>query len=162
MKPTDGIHIKEKRPKGKGSFDYLLKRIDENIKTVRDMRDVWDVVEPDLLEAFNYTFSMRNPSGWQGLSAKYLDYKRRHGYPDTIGILTGALKEAMTESANIKKARKYLSWGMGSGVTGHKGRPVEDYAGYFNRKRPIFTYVRTFYHKITKKVLKAIRTKGWT
>jgi len=158
------IHIQEKRPTGSGTIKYVINQIESMSARTDDMTEFWKAATPDIKKAMKYTFSQGNPSGWAGLSAKYMKWKVDNGYPVTTGIMTGALKKAVTDDAiieykpremtyrlnpNVRSTRSSKSSNMIKRALGMRDvKSVGDYAGYFNDKRSIFSYAREFVSKL--------------
>ena len=63
---------------------------------------------------------------WKALSPKYAAWKQRHGYPDLIGTLTGALSRSIFKELNVARATVAV------------GSQGVEYAQYFNAVRSIF------------------------
>ena len=156
MPSTDkGFTIKEKNPNGKHSVMALQKFIDDVDKRAGDMRPVWDAITPDMKQSLKFEFSNANPNSWTGLEQKYVRWKRKQGYPDTIGIATGALKGSLTDTPKIKKRKKFMRWSPG----GSDGRKVKPYAKHFDHykdgtpKRPIFGHTVKFIARTVRKAV---------
>ena len=146
--------IREKKPSGKGSIEYIIRRINDGVKKTDNLRDVWNILEPDIKDSMRYEFSNSNPNKWERLNDKYKQWKKKKGYPITIGILTGALKKASTDSAVMKKQRKKFLYSVNMSIRGYKGKATGDYAEYFNNKRPLFGYTKNFINNIYKEAVR--------
>lgn len=145
---ADGFVIKEKYPDGKNSVKTLVDLINKSEKLADDGRPLWAELLQPIEDAMKYEFSAANPNNWPGLKPEYVNWKRSKGFPDTIGIMDGALKRAATSEAMTDLTKSALTWGVNPNVTGNKGRPVGDYAKYFHYKtkhtpaRPLFGFTK--------------------
>jgi len=154
------ITVKEKSPSGKNSFVAVSKWLNDNTyKMATDTPALWAQLKPEIKQAMAYTFSDANPAGWPGLKPSYVRWKAKFGFPGTIGVMTGALKESVTNQAKVSESSKYLNWALGS-VTNEFGENTKIYGPKFNERRPIFKYARKFLKGIFRKVLKDFVTKG--
>lgn len=150
MAKEQGIIIKEKYPDGKNSVKSIVDLIDRSEKLADDGRPLWAELLQPIEDAMSYEFSHANPNNWPGLKPETIDWKRSKGFPDTIGIMDGALKRASTNEAVIDSTKEALLWGVNPNVTGYKGAPVGDYAQYFNDgsqdgtnpARPLFGFTK--------------------
>lgn len=147
---SDGIQIQEAQPDGAGSYKALLDCMLNSVKRSDDMSDTFRELVPEIQELIKYEFSQSNPAGWDPLTAKYVKWKQDHGYPVTIGIMTGALRDALTDSAVVDIQPKELNYKLNEGVAGYKGKTTGSYAKWFNKHRKIMKYVR----KIMKERIK--------
>jgi len=157
----EGIQIVEKRPKGAGSFREVRNWLQDAEKTVKDTGPIWDALIPLIRQGMRFEFSGANPNAWPGLSDKYLKWKISKGYPATIGILTGGLKQSLTDDAVIKKARKKLTWGANLSIPGYGGKTVLEYGWRFNIKRPIYKYTLGFIKRNVLQRAKRHILKKW-
>jgi hypothetical protein len=129
----DAIRIFEPEPDGKNSFNALMERMNQVAKRSDDMSDTFKELTPGIRDEFRYEFSDDNPAGWKELSSRYWFWKKNQGYPTTIGIMTGALKSAVTDNADVTIGQKEMVYAVNDSV---------DYAQDFNEVRKIFPYVR--------------------
>lgn len=166
-----GFVIKEKYPDGKNSVKAMLDVINKSEDLANDGRSLWAELLQPIEDAMKYEFSDANPNNWPGLKADtgYVDWKRSKGYPVTIGIMSGALKRASTSEAVVKQTKDALNWGVNPDVRGYKGKPVGDYAEYFNDKtenspaRPLFGFTRKWVKdNIINEAVKLWVKIGWS
>lgn len=163
------IKIIEAHPNGENSFKYIFDRLDKAEKNSSDMRDVWSVIIPQIRQAERYAFSEANPSGWAGLDDRYKAWKAKKGYPTTIGIRTGALKEAATSKAITKLKKKSLEYRVNPHVVARergatkkmKMTRVGQYMHYFDGKRPVFEYARDYINNFMKKTAAEYIKQGY-
>jgi len=148
-----GFVIREKNPNGKHSVAALQGFVSDVNKRAADLRPVWDAITPDMKQSLKFEFSNANPNGWAGLEQKYVSWKRKQGYPDTIGIMTGALKKSLTQTPKIKKRKKFMIWKPDGNVEGFEGKKVKTYMGFFNAKRPIFGHTVKFIARTVRKAV---------
>jgi len=148
-----GFVIREKEPTGDTSVAALQGFVSDVNKRAADLRPVWDAITPDMKQALKFEFSAANPNSWAGLEQKYVRWKRKQGYPDTIGIATGALKSSLTDTPKIRKRKKSMRWRPDGNVEGRDGRKVKTYMGFFNRKRPIFGHTVKFIARTVRKAV---------
>lgn len=157
-----GFVIKEKAPDGPGSQKKVIEWIDTGTNSMTDGAiHLWPLLRPVIEQGVKYEFSDDNPNVWTPLKPRYLAWKRKKGFPDTIGIMTGALKQAATTDAIIKENKDYLNWQVSPNVSGYKGKKTGEYAQYFARKRPLFKYTITFLSDQLRKVFKQWVALGW-
>lgn len=100
----------------------------------QNTRDLWDIVVPIIREKTAEEFTDDNPNRWKELSPRYLEWKRAMGYPDTIGVATGLLRDTAINTQDIFYGDRELRY------------QVKDSPGYFqdfHSKRPLFGYTRT-------------------
>src|SRR4030042_1380412 len=145
----------EKRPVWRGSFQYIINKLGELKRGSDDMTDVWRAITPDIKEIMAYTFSDANPNKWSKLTAKYRNWKIKHGYPATIGILTGALKKSLVDDPDIKLLKQKMIYKYNENITGYGGKKTSDFAEYFNAKRNVMSYPRVKLNEIIKRAAKA-------
>jgi hypothetical protein len=133
--------IREKHPGGAHSVSAIIKLIDGQERFYDNALLLWELLQPEINKSIKYEFSVANPNSWTRLKAGTVKNKRRLGFPDTIGVMSGTLKDAMTDDAKIKKSKKKLRWGINENLRGWKGKSVSDYAyafhyGYSKRNQP--------------------------
>lgn len=75
-----------------------------------DLSPVFKSIQPDIKKSVEQEFSDRNPNMWQELSDKYKAWKINHGYPSTIGVMSGNLKWGATDGAIIDIKKKQMTW----------------------------------------------------
>jgi hypothetical protein len=148
------FEIYEIKPGGRSMIDSLVKRMGDMSRRSDDVSEALGGIVEYMRKEFGYEFSGSNPAGWDALISKYRSWKAAHGYPVTIGILSGGLKEAMTGDAIVDIGPRKLTYEMNAGTIGFKGRSVGDYAKYFNASRPITKYVSG---KVREKVRTAVK-----
>jgi len=151
------IKIQAKKPGGKATFEYIIARLEKGARDASDMKDVFSVITPWIKDTMRHVFSEANPAGWAKLTTKYRAWKAKKGYPVTIGIMTGALRTAVSTKAITKYKKKSMLYqlnpavsGMQRGTAKSRNVRVREYAKYFNRKRPIFEYAKEFLNKKIK------------
>ncbi len=156
------IRIYEKKASGSASFDEVKRWIENIAKRADDARDPFTAIAKDTKEALTYSFSNSNPSKWAAISDSYKSWKSKHGYPVTIGIMTGALKSAMTDQAKVTIEKKRFIYGLNENVTNpYSKKKTGEYATKFNEDRNILDWSRKL---IQRNVNKAMREKilaGW-
>jgi hypothetical protein len=151
------MEIREKRPDGRGSVKEVRKWISAIDKNMSDATPLWKSLTPGIKQALRFTFSDSNPSAWPMTTQKHRDWKTRHGFPATVGVMTEALKEAFSETPEIMTTKKKLEYTFDKSRSGYKGKPVIEYAWRFNEKRPILKYTMTW---LRKRVLD-VAVKTW-
>lgn len=145
------IKIIEKNPSGRESIKAMLDFLRNTEKRSEDVSDVFRSIEPLIKEKLKYEFSEANPAGWDGLKPKYKAWKAKNGYPTTIGILTGTLKEAATRSAKVEVYPQKMIYDVNPNLTNSlTGKSTGDYMGHFNSRRTILPYAREYIQKIIK------------
>lgn len=110
-------------------------------KGTSDARPLWTSMTPQIIEFVNFQFNEGSDTGkrWKRLTPRYKKWKVRHGFSPMIGIKAGRLKEAAGSKAIKRSTRTSLSWAVNHSVaTSVRGK---EYAGHFNRKRPIYRNV---------------------
>lgn len=113
-----------------------------------NLDSLWNKIIPIMKDQVKYEFSDANPNRWKALSKTYKKWKEEHGYPSTIGVRKGTLKDAATNNAVIKKSKKYMEYGVDT------DRVVENgikYAFEFNKKREIFKYTHRYMDHLVDK-----------
>jgi hypothetical protein len=154
------IWFSERYPNGEGSIKKILEWIDNVQTTIEDGTIVWDEMIPLIKDALKYEFSEANPNNWAPLRKKYVDWKRRKGYPDTIGVMTEALKKSLTERGISEAQKNLLKWKSDPTVEGYKKRKVGTYAQYFDDKRKVFKFTKQYLRKnVIEKISAAWREK---
>lgn len=101
----------------------------------QNTRDLWNKVVPVIKEAATLELSDANPNRWKPLSQKYLLWKKSKGYPSTIGVRTGFLKESTLEHPDIVYADKSMEYR----VVDSKG-----YFQFFHARRPLFKHTTNY------------------
>jgi len=160
-KPGQAFQIVEKHPNGENSFTDVFNWVEDIKKTVSDTGAVWKTLKPLIKDSLKYEFSGANPNNWPGLSPSYIAWKTEKGFPTTIGVRTGALKESLTESAKVKETKSKLIWGANLSITGWPAQPVSEYGWKFNLKRPIYKYTKKFLNKNIKQKVVDTWLKLW-
>lgn len=152
---ADGIRIVEAEPNGEKSFKAFFDRMTYSKEKSDDMSPVFSEIIPEIQAEFRYEFSDANPADWKALTARYERWKIKNGFPVTIGIMTGALKDAITDSATVKIDKKSMVYAVNESISGYKGKLVGNYAKYFDRRRKIFPHVRDVFKKRIKDAVAA-------
>jgi len=155
------IEIKEIKPSGRSVINHLIERMGDMSRRSDDVSEALGKIREYMRDAFKHEFSSANPAGWKALTAKYKNWKASHGYPVTIGIMTGALKDAMTSDAIIDIGPKSLTYQMNAGTIGYKGKPVGEYAKYFNGGRPVVPHVADAVRGKIREAVRAAVKKGY-
>jgi hypothetical protein len=155
------IEIKEIKPGGRSVINHLMERMADMSRRSDDVSEALGKIREYMRDEFKYEFSSANPAGWSALTAKYKSWKAAHGYPVTIGIMTGALKDAMTTSAIVDIGPKSLLYKINDGVIGYKGKSVGEYAKYFNGRRPIVPHVADRVRGRIKEAVKSVIKQGY-
>lgn len=151
------MKIVEKRPDGRGSMKEVRKWISAIDTNMSDASPLYRALEPGIRQALRYTFSDANPSGWPATSQKHRDWKAKHGFPTTTGVMTEALKDSWVETPTVKISKKRLNYAFDKSRSGYKGRAVVDYIIPFNRFRNILGYTRGW----LEKTVVATAIKSW-
>lgn len=139
------LKIVEQNPGGKGSIVSAMRWIDRFGEYASDARNLWPDLEPDVEKSVKYEFSDANPNDWKPLSVNYLRWKRRMGFPDTIGVATGTLKMAATDQAVKDHTAQRMRWSVNTTVqNAFEHVSVGEYAYKFHAKRPIFGKTKDF------------------
>lgn len=156
------IKIHEKNPSGRESIKALLDTMIRAQGAADDVSSAFRSVAPLVKEKLRYTFSEANPAGWAGLKPKYRAWKVKHGYPVTIGILSGTLKSAATDQAEIEIGPVKMIYAVNDSLTNPvTSKLTGDYAGYFDEKRPIFGHVKPYVQGIVRQAVKKAVAAGW-
>lgn len=143
--------IVEKVPNSKSSVKAALEWVGTPLYKSEDATALWEKLIPELRQSVAYEFSDANPNSWAELSPGYLEEKRELGWPETIGVATGALKRAVTVNAEIIAAKDHLTWGVNDNEPGHDGMKVGEYAYDFHGTRPIFQKTKSFLRSVFKR-----------
>jgi hypothetical protein len=135
----------EPAPEKGGSIKHFHNWINDVEKAIDDSKDLWKLLDSDIVKAVNYEFSEANPNSWKQLSQAYFTEKTAKGFPETIGVRTGSLKRAAAEDAIREYGKGVLGWAVNNNVTAGafgslKNLRTGDYAEEFNELRPIFVY----------------------
>ena len=157
----DVIRIFEKEAQGGSMFETLVNRMQDGSRRSDDMRDTFLEIAGQIKDELTYEFSEANPAGWGDLSDKYKQWKTRHGYPVTIGIMTGALKESLTDSAVIDAQPKRLTYTYNESTRNAKGQSVGEYAKFFNAEREIMPHIKDRINEITKDAVAEAVNQGF-
>ena len=148
---------------GEDSLASLKKWFDDFSKDVSDTRSIWRDLTPDIKNAIDTEFSDSNPNGWDSLQASYKATKIRQGFPATIGVRTGSLRDAASKYAKIVFKPLGLNWALNENVSSGqfgslKNMTTGDYAKYFNDEeyqgREIYVYTLKWLSNIGKKAVK--------
>lgn len=95
-----------------------------------DARPLWLAMIPRIREFVADEFSGSNPNKWPALTPKYRHWKAKKGFPHWIGVMTGTMKEAANEKAEIDLQPTYMTWKLNpNNALSKKGYP---YANVFN------------------------------
>jgi len=141
--------IYEADPTGEHSFAAIKQHIEEGVKSSEEMEEVFIAISKDIRLALVYSFSEANPNNWEAITAKYREWKTEHGYPETIGIMTGALKKSLTEDAVVETTKKSLLYTYNEEeINPRTEKTVGEYAIYFNNKREIMGFAESFIQEI--------------
>ncbi|PKL35870.1 MAG: hypothetical protein CVV44_20350 [Spirochaetae bacterium HGW-Spirochaetae-1] len=147
--------IIEQAPNSKTSLKAAQEWVGTPLHRSQDAQGLYEQLVPELRQAVAYGFSDANPNNWAELSPGWLDEKRERGWPETIGVATGALKRAATVNAQIAVTKTHLTWGINENESspGHgiDGWTVGDYARDFHAVRPIFKSTMAFLRSVYKK-----------
>lgn len=155
------IKIKEKNPSGRNSIRAVAARLAKGSQRSDDVSDVFREITPYVKSVLKYTFSNANPSQWDAISDKYIAWKTKHGYPATIGIMTGAMKEAVSDSAKIEIGRLKFVYSINTSQANPRGGTVGSYAYYFNKKRNIMDYAKIRIRGTIKQAVKKSIADGF-
>jgi len=147
------------KPHGKDSLDSLKKWFDDFTKDVSDTRSIWKDLTPDIKNAIDSEFSDSNPNGWDSLQASYKATKIRQGFPPTIGVRTGSLRDAASKYAKVVFKPLGLNWELNENISSGqfgslKNMTTGDYAKYFDKKREIYVYTLKWLEGIGKQAVK--------
>lgn len=148
------MKIVEKRPDREGSIKAVIGYIEGKGTFFSSGKRLWKLLIPDIRQSVRYEFSDANPNVWKSLNTKYLDWKTQHGFASTIGVMTGTLKRALTDRADITIEKKKLVWAVNENLRGWEGKRVGAYAKYFHKKRPIFQATRLYLKRTLLSALK--------
>ena len=147
---------------GKDSLASLKKWFDDFSKDVSDTRSIWDDLTPDIKNAVDSEFSDSNPNKWDAIQASYKATKVRQGFPATIGVRTGSLRDAASKYAEIVYKPLGLNWALNENISSGQFGSLEnkttgDYAKYFNDEeyqgRTIYVYTLKWLEDIGKKAV---------
>lgn len=132
-----------------------LRRVGEK---VGDSRPFFEkMYKEGFLEGMSETFANENRGRWEPLTPKYRAWKRKKGYPDRIGVRTGAMRDSLTTKGAPNAVLKI------SGNSAQFGTSVK-YAHFFHRRRPLLDIAREHIVKWIERELRQkeyfIRTKG--
>jgi hypothetical protein len=131
------IKVVEKNPSGRNSIEAIKRNIRNGAVRTDDMSMAFREIVPEIQDLLRYTFSDANASDWQPLKDSYRNWKIKHGYPATIGIRTGDLKKSVSDAAKVEIGKQKMRYSYNTSIGS-----VENYAGYFNKRRPIMDYAR--------------------
>jgi phage gpG-like protein len=125
-------------------------------------KKLWKQMIPVMREQVSKEFSDANPNEWKALKPSYVQWKMDQGYPATIGVRTGNLKDAATTNALTTYTDEYLVYQINSNMaTAAEGF---NYFLDFNRKRKIFKhterYMNSLYRQSAESWLNADISKG--
>lgn len=89
---------------------------------LRFERHIWPrvipILESHIAQQYDEEGGGPHRGAWAALSATYLAWKERHGYSTRIGVRTGALRAALTQSASPFARREYDSERLDFGTQG--------------------------------------------
>lgn len=151
------MKITEKRPDGRGSAKEVRKWLSNIDNNMSDATPLWKALVPGIKQALRFTFSDSNPGSWPMTSQKHRDWKAKHGFPTTVGVMTEALKNSWVKTPDVTIRKKKLSYTFDKSESGYKGKPVLDYIIHFNRFRNILKYTRGW----VKNRVVAVALKSW-
>lgn len=114
-------------------------------KVGSDPTELWNILVPIIRKEADKEFTDSNPNNWKALTLKYKILKAKQGFPQTIGVRTGILKEAATTKATIIRSNGKLSYSVNNSMD--KG-----YFNYFQKRRNIFKYTKAYIKSIYKEV----------
>ncbi len=109
-------------------------------------RVLWNTVEPLMKMQVSRQFSDENPNNWKPLKQSYLDWKVSQGYPKTIGVRKGYLKEAATDKAIISKERNHMTYSINTDIAVQA--EGYDYFSKFHKQRKIFKHTTRYMNKL--------------
>jgi hypothetical protein len=158
------ITLVESAPSSDDTIAKGVRWIQDLTARADDVRGLWKSWTPDLMRSIKSEFSESNPNQWAALTPAYRKWKVSHKRPATIGVSTGALREAAGEQAVIKYDKKYLLWSINesvsSGTWGSGKAEVGEYMGYFEERRPIFGATVEYIKSAARKIFEMV-TKGF-
>ena len=144
---------------GEDSLASLKKWFDDFAQDVSDTRSIWRDLTPDIKNAIDSEFSDSNPNKWDSLTAAYKATKIKQGFPATIGVRTGSLRDAASKYAKVIYKPLGLNWALNENISSGqfgslKNMTTGDYAKYFDKKREIFVYTSKWLSKIGRQAVK--------
>lgn len=150
------------KPAGRDSIESLHRWFDDFKKDVSDTRSIWKELTPEIKKQINYEFSDANPNKWDPISAKYKATKIKQGFPVTIGVRTGSLRNAAGDNAIVTYKPSGIEWELNENITSGqfgslKNITTGDYAKYFHGSpgdRPIYVYTVEWLNNIAKQAVK--------
>lgn len=108
-----------------------------------DARPLWQAVTPkiekEFIEMGQFSPYTNTGKGWKHLTAKYIRWKSKVGYPNVTGIMTGKLRFAAGRDALVKQKPKYMTIRVNEKLV--RNAKGEQYAHYFNALRPVYKTV---------------------
>ena len=107
-------------------------------KGVGDLRPLWTAVEPQVRKFAKHEFDGSNPNLWMELKPSYREIKVKQGYPATIGVRTGKMRDAASKDALVKIKRSLMSYRLNNSVA--VDTSGVNYAKYFDKARKIYRF----------------------
>ena len=134
---------------GMKSLTNAIDYINDASLRASNMQPFFMGLESDIIQEVKHEFDASNPNKWEKTSKEWRAYKRKNGYPENIGIYTGALMEAASDSA----IKAYYPTGMMWQIA-----PVESIGFTIKRKIGITTleFLRGLGTQIVRVILKRI------
>ena len=102
---------------------------------LKDLRAIWQDVVRAMPGVIARLFARRQQI-WKPLTPKYLEWKRKHGYPTNIGILTGRMYRALADPSSPDNLQEINELSMRYGLKMSAGF---EYPRYFDKDRPLFS-----------------------
>jgi hypothetical protein len=121
-----------------------LEWLEQIKKGTGDARPLWIAMIPKIREFVAFEFAGSNPNKWPRLNQKYLEWKVKHGFPSWIGAMSGKMKDAANEKAEINMQPEYMTWKLNpQNALSKKGYPYPNVFNWGRRDgkqpaRPIF------------------------
>lgn len=110
-----------------------------------DLRPFLEGAEPDINKQLKHEFDASNPNKWRKISDAWRFLKKEAGRPENIGICTGALLDAATDSALKVFMPTALTWAIA---------PVESID--FTKRRKIGATTGEFIRGMGKRIINVI------
>ena len=137
------------QPSGQKSINSAIDYINDMNVRSSDLSPFFKGLEGDIIKSVKHEFSASNPNKWPRISKAWREYKKAYGYPENIGIYTGALLTAASEGAIKTYSPTLMTW------------EIDDVPSReFTQRRKIGFTTREFLKGLTKAIVRFIIKRG--